>query len=127
MKQIKALSILSLFICSALFANAQHIKGNKTVVTQARNVSAFTELEISGVGDVTLKQGDREGVTITTDENLQSYIETINEGNKLTVRTKEHSSINSTKLDIEITVKDLALMKVSGTGEVTTTSPLTLD
>jgi hypothetical protein len=127
MKQFKTQSIFAVIISFAFACNAQHVKGNKTVVTQARNVSAFTQLDISGVGDVTIKQGDREGVTITTDENLQSYIETVNEGSNLYVRTKEHASISSTELKIEITVKDLTEMKVSGTGEIKTTSPLTLD
>jgi hypothetical protein len=127
MKQIKTLSILSALLAFVFVANAQHIKGNKNVVTVARNISAFTQLDISGVGDVTIKQGDREGVTITTDENIQQYIETVNEGSKLSIRTKEHSSISSSELKIEITIKDLTEMKVSGTGEVKTTSPLTLD
>jgi hypothetical protein len=128
MNHLKVLPVLlAVTFNSAFYCNAQKVKGNKNITTQERKVSPFTQLEISGVGDVTIKQGEKEIVSITTDENIQQYIETVNDGNKLTVGTNlsgqdnKHTSISSTELKIEITVKDINSLLISGTGNVKTT------
>ncbi len=93
--------------------NAQKLKGDGNVVSQKRDVSGFTELEVSGIISMKLKQGKDEGVSVTTDSNLQDHIITKVSGNTLKVYTKE--DINDiTELEVVVTAADLKRIGISG-------------
>jgi hypothetical protein len=127
MKRKVIVLLAAFFACISFFASAQRIKGDKNIVTQERKVSPFSVLDIGGVGDITIKQGSTESVTVTTDENIQPYIETVNEGNKLRIGSKDGVDINSSKLQIEVTVKNISELHLGGTGNVKIAGPITSD
>ena len=66
----------------------KNIEGNGKVITKRRNTSSFTEININGVLDVYLKQGDLYKVEVITDENLQQIVETEKRGNTLYIKQK---------------------------------------
>jgi len=124
MKQLSIFILsLALSFCTVLASYAQSVKGNKNIVTQERKVSQFSALEVYGMGDIVIKQGAAESVKVTTDENIQPYIETVNAGSVLVIRTKfpedmKGGQLKSSGLTIEITVKDIQQLTLDAVGEV---------
>jgi hypothetical protein len=51
-------------------------KGSGNVVTEARSVSGFDKVDLSGIGDVTLVQGEEEGLSIEAEDNVIKHITT---------------------------------------------------
>jgi hypothetical protein len=92
---------------------AQKLKGDGNVVSQNREVSGFTQLEVSGIISMKLKQGNEEGVKVTTDSNLQEHVITRVSGNTLKVSTKEDIK-DVTELEVVVTASDLKRIGISG-------------
>jgi hypothetical protein len=61
--------------CSAPF-EVSAVTGSGNVVTEARVVSGFDKIVVSGLGRVIVTQGEEESLTVETDDNLMQYIET---------------------------------------------------
>jgi len=96
-------------------------KGDGNVVKEERTISAFTQLELSGVGV-------EEKVVVETDQNLQELIETINENDKLIIKSKkELKKLKSTKTNIYVTVTDINYLEIGGVGNISCNNQLTLD
>jgi len=107
---------------STFVACAQKLSGNGNVVTKERNITPFTQLEIKGVFNVFLNQGEKETVKVETDENLQDIVEAVNEGSTLTVQLKKGESYKkSTKMNVYVTLKDLTKLDINGVGNVEST------
>ena len=51
------------------------IQGSGNIQSETREVSDFTAVDFSGFGELTIVQGDTEGLTIETDDNLHDHIE----------------------------------------------------
>ena len=85
---IAGLSCLILFSsCREIFA--KRIRGNGHIVSQTRSVDDFNSIRVSGSIDVYASQDSATSVKIETDENLQEYIEIVNEGDVLNIHTKQ--------------------------------------
>ncbi len=117
----------SLFLFNSTYAQ----KGNGKVITQDREIGSFTAIEVGGAFDVYLRQGDKEEITVVTDENLLDLVTTnIKSG---TLKIKLSNSIDDyTELKVYITVASLNRLEVSGASNVVgkntiTTKHLSLD
>ena len=85
---IAALSSLVLFSsCREIFA--KRIRGNGNIVTQSRSAGEFNSISVSGNIDIYASQDSSASVKVETDENLQEYVEIINDGKVLHIHTKE--------------------------------------
>lgn len=108
----------------------QVINGSGTIITEERPVNAFTRVNFSGFGELTLVQGDREALTIQTDDNILPYLKTTVSGETLTISFAEQGwppllrPTNSIRY--QVTVKTLTQLDLSGAGSVTATD-LTAD
>ena len=124
-----SLLIIAGMICSCgLIACAQQVSGNGNVVTKDISVSPFTQLELKGVFNVFISQGEKENVKVEADENLQDVVEILQNDKNLTIKCKEKFSIRkSTKMNIYITVKNLDHLHINGVGSVSSTTPLNQD
>lgn len=121
------LGVLILFNQVQVSAQQKKVRGNGTVTTEVHNVKAFSELELSGVLNVYIEQGDKESVTVETDENLHEYVIIENRGNLLTIDTRKRISIKKkNKMNVYVTVRDIDRLKISGVGHVETSGTLRL-
>jgi hypothetical protein len=124
MKKLKNLILIlftlgTLSSCNTFFKDG--ITGSGQIVTQEINIDSFNELEVDGVFNIVFKQGDKEAITIETDENIAKLIRVRNVGNTLVVDYKENVSIRkTTKLNIYITVVDITEIDLSMVGDVLT-------
>lgn len=99
----------------------KNIKGNGIVTTKTISTSDYDEIAVTGSLDVHLQKGDEGSIAVTTDENLQEYIEVTVKGNKLSLRVKKDYSV-STKKGIHITVpfETLENISLTGSGDIDT-------
>lgn len=115
--------ILNLFaivlILATLSSCSQGINGNGKIVKQERETSTFSKLKIDGVFNVYLSQAETESVVVEADENLQEFIEVINDNNLLNVKFKEGTSIGKkSKMNIYITLKNVNEINFKGVGKL---------
>ena len=83
-----SLPALALFVLCAAGCDWDRIRGNGHIVTEQRPIDEFTELNTRGGFDIEWRSGPP-ALSVTTDENLLSYIETQKIDNRLEVRTRE--------------------------------------
>jgi len=121
--------LASLFMgMSSLCASCNVIgeNGNGKVVKQDRKVTSFNAIDVSGAFEIYLRQGETEGVTVESDENLLPFIRTEVVGSELRIDTKNHPMHHVTVMKVFITIKDLKKVDVSGAVDLQTENRLTL-
>jgi Putative auto-transporter adhesin, head GIN domain len=94
-------------------------RGSGNVVTETREVSGFTKVDLSGTGEVTINKTGTESLSISAEDNILPRLTTeVNDGT-LTLGTKRGTAIFPTKpITYTVTVKDLTGLTVSGSGTV---------
>ncbi len=116
------------FIAFVTTACAQNISGNGNVVEENRPVEPFSAIDIGGVLNVYLTQGDTESVMVEADENLLDLIIIENRGNTLRVHLKKGSDIKKAKdKNVYITLRSINELEVGGVVNVKSTNALTAD
>lgn len=121
-------------LMAALFYTAftmAQVKGSGNAVKQDRDTGPFTKIEMGGAFHAQLIQGDSYMVTVVTDDNLQSSIETRVLGNTLVI---EGSSGMKNLSDLSVIIQTPVLEKIQldGAARLTTkgafvTPRLTID
>lgn len=95
------------------------VQGNGMMTTEERSVSSFLRLHISIPCFLELIDSDEEKIVVTTDENLQSYIETVNSGRTLYVSIKSAFKIPGfTNLKIQVHTRQLDTLNIGTNGNV---------
>ena len=87
MKNKSHIVALSLLIVLSAGCDWRGIRGNGTIKTEQRPVTSFTRIEAGGFYDIRWQPGPP-SLSLTTDENLLSQIETRNSGSVLKIETK---------------------------------------
>lgn len=104
------------------------IEGSGNMVTKTVNIQSFDQLDVTGVFNLKLSQGDKEELKIEADDNLQRLFEVKNEGSKLIVSMAKDSNFNSKKtLKVYITFKKLKTMNLKTVGNITSEQNLSFD
>lgn len=121
--------LLALTLGTGLFAqNKEKVEGSGNVVTRDVTVQPFDQLEVSGVFNVSLIQGDNAQVKIEAEDNLQGLFQVINEGSKLKISMKKEININTKKkMNIYVTFKTLSGIDMHTVGNVSCNSKLKLN
>lgn len=111
--------IFSLFgIFASSYSCAQKNKGSGNVVKQERQTGPFHSLEINGIVNVYITQGDNESIVVETDDNLQDAILTENNNDRLVIKEKKGVFEKFTKVNVYVTVTNLSKLEVSGISNV---------
>jgi hypothetical protein len=110
--------------------NYPTISGSGTVITEERAVAGFEQVSLGGAGRLTILQGDVEGLTITTDDNLLEHIASTVSGQRLRIGPDQVSIRPTRDIEYVLQVKDLRRLDLSGSLSATapslTTDTLTL-
>ncbi len=95
------------------------VAGNGNVSSNNRTIESFHEIQLQGVFNVMLKQGNKEALKIETDENLQSLIQSSVEKGILKIKFKDSTNIkNLKKIDIYIDFISIDRITTAGVGSV---------
>jgi hypothetical protein len=103
------------------------IRGSGNIIQEDRDVSGFDKIMMAGLGRIIITQGDRESLSIETDDNLMEYIRTEVKGDTLEIDFSDDVFLSSsTRMSLEpsagiifkISVIDLEKVYVSGAADV---------
>jgi hypothetical protein len=114
-KRLPAVSLAVVLVLSACGV----VGGSGQVVTETRQVSGFTAIDLAGSGELTVEQSGSESLTIEADQKVLSRL--TSEVSDSTLKLDKKPGINvGTKNPIRyrVTVKDLSGVSVSGSGSV---------
>ena len=94
-------------------------EGSGDVASETRNVSGFDEVELRGVGDLSIRQTGEESLTVEAEEGVLPKIATEVVDGRLVIGPEPNTNIQTTRpIDYELSVEDLRALEVSGSGDV---------
>ena len=94
-------------------------QGSGSTTSESRDVSGFEEVELRGVGNLSIQQGESESLTVEAEEDVFPKIRTKVKNNRLIIGPERNTTISTTEpIDYELTVEALSALEVSGSGDV---------
>lgn len=100
--------------------NNQFIKGSGNSDTETRTLNSFDAVSLSSIGDLTIKNSDKDELVIEADDNLLQYITSEIKNGKLTIGTQDginFNPISKIRYTLYMTA-DLTALTVSGLGNI---------
>lgn len=98
----------------------ERVQGSGKIIKQNRTVGHFNALTVGVSGDVDIRLGNNEGVTVETDDNLQPLIETVVENGTLRLRpARNNLRLDTRHMKIVVTARNLEKLSIGGSGNVT--------
>ncbi|MBM3440922.1 MAG: DUF2807 domain-containing protein [Bacteroidetes bacterium] len=95
------------------------IKGNGEIVSQTRTIQGFNKVKSAGDFQVHLTQRAGYEVIVSTDSNLQEFVETELQGNTLVLRTARGKMLRPTKaIHVYIAAPDYSELTLAGSGKI---------
>ncbi len=97
------------------------VKGSGNVIREPREVSGFTEVALTGIGNLTIRQTGSESLTIEAEDNIIPKLTTEVANGRLTLGVEPDTDLRPTEpINYELTVKDLNALQTLGAGEIST-------
>ncbi len=102
----------------SMLASCMYKKGSGVIITQTKNFSAFTELNVGGEFEVEVQNGATQKVVIEADDNLMKYINVDVVNNELKIRLDE-MSVSDAHLKVFVTAPSINVIKSSAAANIT--------
>lgn len=122
-RAFKVLLFASALGMGALLASAmfkETVAGSGNPATEERTVGPVTEVGLSGIGNLLVREGDVPGLIVTADDNILPLIETETSDRKLTIRARSGFSLHPrSPITYTLTVPKLEKLSISGAGSAT--------
>ncbi len=120
--------ILALPFLTAKFSFSQEVEGNGKIVKKFYSVSSFDRIELNGIYNTVIKQGNTESVEIEADENLQQYLKPeVNDRTLQIEQTEGVSFKKNRKLNVYISFKNIDKIENNGVGNLSSDGTLDLN
>jgi hypothetical protein len=100
-------------------------KGSGNVITEERSVSGFDKLDLSGIGDVTLIQGDKEALTIEAEDNIIKHITTEVRNGTLYISFDRKAILPTKSIKFSLTMRSIRGLDTKGVSDITAASIVT--
>ena len=100
------------------FGRGEQVQGNGKIKRQAREIGHFTGVALALPGEVEVRTGNSEGITIETDDNLLPLIETVVDDGTLKIRNKNHVNIKTRNLKIVVQTRGVDRLAMGGSGSI---------
>lgn len=95
------------------------VEGSGNVTSETRQVSGFDQVNLAGIGDLYVTQGDAESLRIEAEDNLIPYITSEVQGHVLEIGFKHMVSVWPHRpVKFYLTLKDVSALRVSGSGNI---------
>jgi hypothetical protein len=99
--------------------SSERVQGSGNIKSETRAVGHFTGVAMGLPGNMELRIGTTEGLTIETDDNLLPLIETVVENGTLKVRpSKRNMNFDTRRLKIVVTAKSIDNLSLGGSGSI---------
>ena len=110
---------LALLAVGSVVTACSATAGSGQLATQSRQVSGFTSVELTGVGELSIDQTGTESLTVSAEDNLLPLLTSKVEGDTLILGKKPNNRIVTTKpITYTLTMKDITGLAVSGSGTI---------
>ncbi len=125
MKQMSCTAILTAILCMVFSMNAmgqqRRVTASKNYITEKRNISSFTAIQITGSPDVQYTQtSGSPSLEVYGSDNILEVLETVVEGNTLKIGFKKNTSVQKTgTLKIQVSGPALEKVSITGSGDLT--------
>ena len=113
-------SALAVVLCGCVHfdgSGSQTVKGSGNVVTEARQVSGFDQVGVTGSGHLSIVQGDTESLTIEADDNLLPLIKSEVSGGLLKIGPENVNLSPSRTIRYQLKVKNVRGLLLAGSLE----------
>jgi hypothetical protein len=101
------------------WGGGEQVQGSGTIRKQAREVAHFNGLLVAVPGQVELRLGSTEGVTIETDDNLLPLVETVVEDGTLQIRpARKGMNLHTRTLKIVVQARSIERLALGGSGSI---------
>ncbi len=99
--------------------NAERIRGSGRMIQEKRDVRGFDRIRLEGMGEMNLRPGDRESLSIEAEDNILPRIQSVVEGGTLVVRIERGVNVSPTiGIRYGVTFKELSSLELSGSGKI---------
>ena len=119
---LAALLAISCQGISVVDLNKDAIKPSDVIITEQRDLSGYTGIDMRTFGKMILSQGDREAVTISGSDNIVAVIQTSVRDGILVIENDQNVNITGVNeenvLTFTIVVKDLSSLTLSGAADI---------
>src|SRR5574339_1307627 len=120
MKRILPLLLISLFFIPSLACGSfttHSVEGSGKFETQTIDVTGFDRVILTGFGDVYVTQGQKESLSVQTDDNILPLLDIKVRGKELTLGTKPGFDVSpSESIIYNLTVQNLNGLTLAGSG-----------
>ena len=117
---LAACVLLLAYLLSACGASA--VRGSGKMIEDARPVSNFDKLSLSGIGDLIITQGDQESLRIEGEDNILAQIETQVKDGTLVISPKdqnwEETLRPSQRVVYHLSMKNVHQLELTGVGSI---------
>lgn len=97
----------------------EKVQGNGNVKKQVRDLAHFTGVNLHLGGNMELRIGNTESITIETDDNLLPLIDTVIENGTLKIRpVKRNTQLNTRTMKIVVYAKEIDRIALGGSGTI---------
>jgi hypothetical protein len=101
------------------WATGARVQGSGKIVKQTRALAHFTGVNLNVPGDMVLRLGNTESITIETDDNVLPLIESVIEDGVLRIRpVKRNTNLHTRNMKIVVVAKDIDRLALSGSGSI---------
>ncbi len=114
--KVALLALCAVSMVGCAFHLSSGTPGSGKLKTTTRSVKGFSKIDCQAAGDVRVRIGSPASVKVTIDDNLEKELLTNVEGSTLVISTK--SSIDPTKLVIDVVVPKLEAFAIHGAADV---------
>ena len=122
---VKRKSIPILLLLVVLLAGCSFVRGSGVTITETREVSNFDRVQLQGIGELTIIQGETESLTIEAESNIVRRIKTGVWGSTLTIEFVGGGFgdvIPTEPILYTLTMKDISGVQLSGAGRIYSTN-----
>ncbi len=123
--RIRIIIIFGLLIAGALLSACglpiryTEVRGSGVLATILKPVTGINAVELNGIGNLIIQQGDKESLEITAEENLIKYIKSVSKGTSLHLYIEDYVNLRPTmNIIYRLTVKDLRRITADGIGQI---------
>lgn len=118
------LSLMIFAGCEGTIGNSC-VDGSGNIIRNSRHIGDFTNVYVDGIADVYVMQGNSDSIVIETDDNIAYLINTNLHNSTLYIDNTK--SICPSKFNIYLTMKDIRLFDIDGTGSLVNITPIETD